>query len=349
MGLKASFPVEYYQGIWVVAELNEAGLPTEGSLEALAAAKTLSQRKQSVISSILLSSTAQDTTQAETLLCQHGADQLFSIKHELLGHYQVELFTKAVSDLIIEKHPQIVLAGTSFNTRDYFPRVAVRAKAGLASDCVQLDVTEAGALEATHATYGANLLAQITFPTSRPQMATLRAKAFAKLPAETDRSPNVETIAPQLSADMAHTKLVEVIKAEGKAGKKLEEAEIVVSGGRGLKGPENFHLVESLAQALGAAVGASRAVVDAGWRPHSEQVGQTGKTVTPQLYFALGISGAIQHQVGMNASKIIIAINKDGDAPIFELADFGIVGDVFEIVPRLTQTLKEQNLMVSAG
>jgi electron transfer flavoprotein alpha subunit len=222
--------------------------------------------------------------------------------------------------------------------------VAAKTQAGLAPDCIALAVNGQGQIEVTRPSYGENMWAKVVCPSSRPQMITTRAKAFAKQAPDASCSADVQTVTPNLSADMVHTKLIDRVKGETKTGKKLEEAEIIVSGGRGLKGPENFHLVEGLAEALGAAIGASRAVVDAGWRPHSEQVGQTGKTVSPQLYIALGISGAIQHQVGMSSSKMIVAINKDADAPIFEIADFGIVGDVFEIAPLLTKAIKEQNL-----
>lgn len=347
MGANAPLPADQYKGIWVIAELNEAGGLSDVSLEALVAAKKIAQSNPDEITAILLSSPSQDTTQAEATLAYHGADQVLSVKHELLQQYQVELYTQTISTLILEKHPNVVLSGATSTSRDYLPRVAAKVRGGLAPDCVDLTINAQGQVEVTRPTYGENLLAKVVTPQARPQMITVRAKAFVKQEANTSRAVNTQTITPSLSADMAHTKLVEMVKGESKTGKKLEEAEIVVSGGRGLKGPENFHLVENLAEALGGAVGASRAVVDAGWRPHAEQVGQTGKTVSPQLYVALGISGAIQHQVGMSSSKLIVAINKDADAPIFELADFGIVGDVFEIAPLLTKALKEQNLAAS--
>lgn len=347
MTLHASLPVENYKGIWVIAELTETGMPTEGTLEAFAAAKQVASKTNDEISAVLLSSPDQDTMAAEAQLAQYGADNVYSLKHAVLQQYQVELYTKAISDLIQAKNPSVVFLPASALTRDYAPRIAVRVQGGMVPEAVALEVLEQGTLEVTRPTYAENMLARVSFQQSRPQVVTLRAKAFAKPAPDSSKAVNSETITPELSADMAHVRLVDVVKGGTKTGKKLEEAEIVVSGGRGMKGPENFHIVEELAQALGAAVGASRAVVDAGWRPHSEQIGQTGKTVNPQLYFALGISGAIQHQVGMNSSRFIVAINKDGDAPIFEIADFGIVGDVFEITPALTKTIKEQNLAAS--
>ncbi len=335
MGAQSPLPNANYSGLWVVAEINASGMPTEGTLEALAAASSLNQD----ITAITLSAPNQDTSPLEAELAHHGAHQVISLKHELLENYQVEAYSKALSDLINERHPSMILISASTTSKDYAPRVAAKTRSGMASDCVSLAMGADNTLTVTRYIYGANMLAEVTFP-RRPQLVLLRPKAFTKTQPDASKTASVETVTPNLSADMAHTRLVKVEKAEAKAGKNLQDAEVIVSGGRGLKGPENFHLVESLAQALGGAVGATRAVVDAGWRPHAEQVGQTGKTVSPQLYVALGISGAIQHQVGMNSSKIIVAINKDPDAPIFEIADFGIVGDVFEIVPALTQALK---------
>jgi electron transfer flavoprotein alpha subunit len=265
------------------------------------------------------------------------------VTHDELKAYQVERYMQALTALIQAKSPSIVITGANSTSRDYLPRLAVKTGGGLLPDCIALNVAN-GQVEATHPTYGENMLATLVCPGARPQLISIRAKQFAKPQPDTGKSPSVEAIPATVGSEPQRVKLMQVLQGETKAGKKLEDAEIVVSGGRGLKGPENFTIVEGLADALGGAVGASRAVVDAGWRPHAEQVGQTGKTVSPQLYFAVGISGAIQHQVGMSSSRMIIAINKDADAPIFELADFGIVGDVLEIVPLLTQTLKAQNL-----
>lgn len=339
--------IENYKGIWVVAELGDKGILLDTTLETLAAAKDLAKTVNEEITAILISAQSQDTTQAEAFLCHYGADRVLSIKHELLREYQVELYTQALSDIILAKHPNIVLASSSSTTRDYMPRVAVRIKTGLLPDAIDLKVNSQNQIEVTRPTYGENVLAKAVIPSKRPQMITIRPKAYEKPECDSSRPVDSEVITPELTADIARTKRIEVLKGETKTGKKLEEAEVIVSGGRGLKGPENFYLVEELAGALGAAIGASRAVVDAGWRPHAEQVGQTGKIVSPQVYFALGISGAIQHQVGMCSSKIIVAINKDADAPIFDIADFGIVGDIFEVVPTLTKMIKEQNLTAS--
>lgn len=347
MTRKAPLPLESYQGIMVIAELNESGNPVEVTLEALSAARMLAETSGQEVTAVVLSGPSLDTTGAEAVLTHYGADQVLSVKHDLLAQYQVEAWTRAVAGLIEARHPNVVLMGATSTSRDFMPRVAARTGGGIAPDCTGLELNAQGQLEVTRPVYAENMLAKVVIPEARPQIATVRAKAFEKADPDTSRAVNTETVTPELLADMIHTRLVEVVKGETKTGKKLEEAEIIVSGGRGLKGPENFHLVEELAQVLGAAVGASRAVVDAGWRPHSEQVGQTGKTVSPQLYVALGISGAIQHQVGMASSKLIVAVNKDPDAPIFDIADFGVVGDVFQIVPLLTKALKSQNMAAS--
>jgi electron transfer flavoprotein alpha subunit len=219
--------------------------------------------------------------------------------------------------------------------KDLAPRVAARVGAGLVSDVVKLGV-DGGRLKARRPMYAGKAFATVEW-TGEPQMATLRPNVFPLSPPEAARK--FETVTP--SVDVANQR-AKVVKVEATASGKIEltEAQIIVSGGRGLKGPENFKLVEELAAALGAAVGASRAIVDAGWVDHHFQVGQTGKTVSPSLYIAAGISGAIQHLAGMSSSKVIVAINKDPDAPIFKVADYGIVGDVFEILPRLTEAVK---------
>lgn len=222
--------------------------------------------------------------------------------------------------------------------------MAIRVNGGLVSLANQVRWNEQKQLEATKACYAEAVFASVACQGNGPQMAIIRGKAYDAPASQAGKTAAIEVATPNLSSVQPRTKLVSVVKPEVK-GKKLEEAEVVVSGGRGLKGPENFHIVEELADVMGAAVGASRAVVDAGWRPHSEQVGQTGKTVNPKVYVALGIHGAIQHLVGMNNSQHIIAINNNPDAPIFTIADFGVVGDALQIGPLLTKALKERNLV----
>lgn len=228
----------------------------------------------------------------------------------------------------------VVLLAANATGKDVAPRVAVRLEAGLLADCIALN-GDGGSVEATRPVYAGKALVRVmaTTPTT---VATLRPNVFTAK-AGASASVSVTDFAPSIDASMRSSTITGVAKNEGALD--VAEADIIVSGGRGLKGPEHFHLVEELAKSLGAAVGASRAVVDAGWRPHREQVGQTGKTVSPTMYVACGISGAVQHLAGMSSSKIIVAINKDKEAPIFKVADYGLVGDVFEILPKLTQKI----------
>jgi electron transfer flavoprotein alpha subunit len=227
--------------------------------------------------------------------------------------------------------------------RDLAPRVAARLGVGLAADCTAIEA-EGGKLVATRPVYAGKAVQKVAFPKT-PAIVSLRPKVFAALAGDGRAAATVEALNVEFDPAKARAQVVKVVaSAAGKAD--LTEAEIIVSGGRGLKGPENFAMIEALAEALGATVGASRAVVDAGWRPHSDQVGQTGKTVSPKLYVAVAISGAIQHLAGMSSSRCIVAINKDPEAPIFKVADYGLVGDAFEVVPALTEAVKRLNAHV---
>ena len=267
----------------------------------------------------------------------YGADRVWTVDHELVARYQPESFVACVLEAVKKASAQVVLFPASAMGRDLAPRVAGRLGAGLASDCTALD-WQGGALVATRPVYAGKAISTVKIAGS-PALASLRPRAFPQMERRPGTSAAVEVLGITLDASRARVRTIEVGASEG-GRVDLTEAEIIVSGGRGLRGPENFHLIEELAEALGGTVGASRAVVDAGWRPHAEQVGQTGKTVSPKLYVAVGISGAIQHLAGMSSSRCIVAINKDPEAPIFKVADYGIVGDAFEIVPALTEALK---------
>lgn len=265
----------------------------------------------------------------------YGIDKVLVATHEVCNHYIPEAYLAACSAAIKQIEPQIVLFTASSTGKDLAPRVATSCHAGLATDCTEVAIVD-GKLEVVRPVYAGKAFQTIAF-NSGIQMASLRPNVFTPRESKPGSSASVEDI--RFEAGKINTVFKE-FKPTGGEKVELLEAPIVVSGGRGLKGPENFHLVEELAETLGAAVGASRAVVDAGWRPHAEQVGQTGKTVSPDLYIAVAISGAIQHLAGMSSSKVIVAINKDKDAPIFTKADYGIVGDAFEIVPRLIEELR---------
>lgn len=320
--------------IWVIAELIDGAL-TETTQECLTPARRLGDKLGKPVT-VVIPTDGKTTGNAAQQAGQLGANQVILVQHDLLATYQGQLFTNALAELVASKQPTAILIPATSTGLDYAPRLAIKTKGALISNALEVD----DALEVTQATFAEALLSTVK-ANATPQIVTIKKKAFPKPEANAGASATSEAFTPNLSADMAKTKLVET-KAVGGGKKKLEEADIIVSGGRGLKEADQFVLVEKLAESLGAAVGASRAVVDAGWRPHAEQVGQTGKTVRPKVYIALGISGALQHLVGMSSSKTIIAINRDENAPIFKIADFGVVGDVFEIVPALTEAIQKE-------
>jgi electron transfer flavoprotein alpha subunit len=267
-------------------------------------------------------------------LTAQGADRVVVFDDPAFGSYATESYARALAQATSEAKPSVVLVPFTAMGKDLAPRVAAKIGAGLVSDCVALEVKD-GRLIARRPMYAGKAYATVEW-TAEPQMATLRPNVFPLGPKDASRPVDLVRGA----ADASARAKVTGVSATSQGKVQLSEAQIIVSGGRGLKGPENFHLVESLAEALGAAVGASRAIVDAGWVDHQLQVGQTGRTVSPSLYVACGISGAIQHLAGMSSSKYIVAINKDKDAPIFKVADYGIVGDLFEVLPRLTEAAK---------
>lgn len=264
----------------------------------------------------------------------YGISKVVHLKNVDLVNYSPSGYRDAILNYATEVDADyIMLANTSLG-KDLAPRLAVKIGAGCLMDCVKLD-TSSGELTATRPVYAGKALVDVKFNSGK-KVITIRPNVFKAQPSE---NSSVDVTVNEVSSPNLKTRVVEFKKSEGKLD--VAEADIIVSGGRGMKGPENFYLIEELADSLGAAVGASRAVVDAGWRPHGEQVGQTGKTVSPSLYVACGISGAIQHLAGMSSSKYIVAINKDKDAPIFNIADYGIAGDVFDILPALTEEIKK--------
>jgi len=267
-------------------------------------------------------------------LASYGADRVVVFDDAALGTYATEAWARALAQAIAESKPSIVLLPFTAIGKDLAPRVAAKIGAGLASDCVAFEV-KGGKLVARRPIYAGKAYATVEW-SSEPQMATLRPNVFPLGQPDASRKADVA----RATVDATSRARVAAVKATSAGKVQLTEAQVIVSGGRGLKGAEHFHLVEGLAEAMGAAVGASRAVVDAGWVDHQMQVGQTGKTVSPTLYVACGISGAIQHLAGMSSSKCIVAINKDADAPIFKVANYGIVGDVFEVLPKLTEAAK---------
>jgi electron transfer flavoprotein alpha subunit len=268
-------------------------------------------------------------------VAKYGIKKIYHYKNTELNNYSTSAYSEIISNFAKEiSADHLFFANTSLG-KDLAPHVAAKIDAGIIMDAISLKF-ENNEIIAVRPIYAGKALIDVKLSAEK-KVYTLRANVFKALPRENEQSP--EVIVKEVSSPDLKNRVIEIKKSEGKLD--VAEADIIVSGGRGLKGPENFHLVEELAQALEGAVGASRAVVDAGWRPHREQVGQTGKTVSPSLYIACGISGAIQHLAGMSSSKYIVAINKDKEAPIFSIADYGITGDVFEILPALTEEIKK--------
>jgi electron transfer flavoprotein alpha subunit len=317
-------------GILTFAEHRDGAL-RRASLEAVSEAKRLSAALGGPVTAVVIGSGVEGLA-AE--LGAYGADVVHVFDQPELGHYATEPFARALAQAAQESGATAVLVPFTAMGKDLAPRVAARLKAGLVSDCVSLTAKD-GKLEARRPVYAGKAYATVTWK-GGPFLASLRPNVFALGTRDAAHAATVK----KGSVDASARARVAKVEAASAGKVELTEAQVIVSGGRGLKGPENFHLVESLAAAFGAAVGASRAVVDAGWVDHQMQVGQTGKTVSPTLYIACGISGAIQHLAGMSSSKVIVAINKDADAPIFKVANYGLVGDVFEILPRLTTAAK---------
>lgn len=331
-----SFPE--YKNVWVFMETFEDE-PKNVGMELLGQAKQLADKLQEKVGAVVICENPDKAVQAAG---EYGADEIYVVSGEQYRHFNTETYSYALTELIQKHKPSAILIGATHNGRDLGSRTAVRVHTGLTADCTGLDIDqESGNVAYTRPAFGGNLMATILCAGTRPQMGTIRPGAFKKGIPEIGRKGHVNVESIHVPEETIVTKLLDFIKVEQVGGLQLEDAEIVVSGGRGLGKPENFKVIEELANALGGAVGASRAAVDAGWIPHVQQVGQTGKTISPKLYIACGISGAIQHLAGMNSSEFIIAINKDPEAPIFNAADIGIVGDLFEVVPALTKKVLE--------
>lgn len=329
--------LEAYEGIWVFAEVRNAKVATV-SLELLGEARRLAEDLKAAVTSVLLGHGVEGLCRT---LIAHGADRVILAQDPELQHYRTEPYAEVLTSLIAEHKPAICLFGATTVGRDLAPQVATRVGTGLTADCTGLDIDpETGLLRQTRPAFGGNIMATILCPDHRPQMATVRPRVMKQLPPDASRRGEVLEVKPVLSKRSISKQILDVLVETAQAAN-LEEANIIVSGGRGLGKPENFSIIRELADVLGGCVGASRAAVDAGWIHPSHQVGQTGKTVAPRLYIACGISGAIQHLAGMSGSEIIVAINKDPDAPIFQVATYGIVGDLFQVVPRLTARLRK--------
>jgi len=329
--------ISEYKGVCIVAE-GKKGIIQPVTYELLGKGRELADRLDVQLSSILIGENMKDKTDE---LIHRGADRVYLVDSPKLTHYQDEPYTNVIIELMKEYKPEIVLCGATSTGRSLISRVAVRLKTGLTADCTGLDIDEEKRLLLqTRPAFGGNIMATIMCQNHRPQMATVRHKVMKEAEVDTKRKGEVIKKDYPDKLLQSRTKTIDVVEEE-KERVNLSEADFIVSGGRGLGCPENFSVIQELADTLGAAVGASRAAVDANWISYSHQVGQTGKTVCPKIYIACGISGQIQHLAGMSSSDIIIAINKDPDAPIFTVATYGIVGDLFNIVPALAKKIKE--------
>jgi electron transfer flavoprotein alpha subunit len=328
--------LEDYRNVWVFAE-QRGGMLTRVARQLLGKARELADTLGAKAVAVLMGHNVD--TLAEELIWA-GADEVLLADHEMLENYRTDAYTKVVSNLIQQKKPEIVLFGATHIGRDLAPRVAQRVYSGLTADCTGLDIDDSERLLLqTRPAFGGNIMATIACPRHRPQMSTVRPGVMHALPEDKHRTGEITRVEVDLSESDLMTTILEIVK-ETKRMVDLEAAKVIVTGGRGVAGPDGFKLIEQLATALGGAVGASRAAVDSGWIPHDHQVGQTGKTVHPELYIACGVSGAIQHQAGMKDAKYIIAINKDPSAPIFQIADFGVVGDLYKVIPALVKEIE---------
>lgn len=324
-----------YKGIWVLAEQREGEL-LNVSIELVGEARRLAKKKEAEVAAVLVGESL--SGQAEKLIAR-GADKVYLLENEELKNYRTEPYTQVISDLIEKEKPETVLIGATNNGRDLGPRLAARLNTGLTADCTKLDIdSEKEILLQTRPAFGGNLMATIVCPEHRPQMATVRPGVMMELEKDSNRTGEIIRFQPEIEEKNMITKIKDIIK-EPKTSINLENANIIVAGGRGVGCPENFNLIEKLAETVDGEVGASRAVVDEGWIRKEHQVGQTGKTVKPTLYIACGISGAIQHKAGMQNSDYIIAINKDPEAPIFDICDYGIIGDLKEVIPDLIEEI----------
>ena len=330
--------------LWVFVETNQDGTARKVGLELLNPGRRLADQQGGKLVAVVL---AEDTTLAVKAVLPLGADTVMTITGAPYRQFNTEVYTAALCYLLQKYQPQTFLLGATSNGRELAPRISSRLQTGLTADCTQLHLDESGLVAWTRPAFGGNIMAEILCPKHRPQMGTVRPGVF-KLPAVTAKRG--EVIAESFPFDLPLNKLqvVQVIN-EVSSLVDLEGAEIIVAGGRGVGSAQGFQVLRTFAETIGAEIGASRGAVDAGWIPHAHQVGQTGKSVSPRLYIACGISGAAQHLAGIGSAEIVLAINQDPNAMIFKIADYGIVGDLFEVLPLLAQELRSRLGSASSG
>lgn len=324
--------------LWVFIETDDGGKAKNVGIELLTPGRDLAAKQGGALVAVVIGNQVDSAVDEAK---RHGAETIIIVEGEEYAHYTTDAYVIALNALVEKYGPTSILIGASNNGRDLAPRLSCRLKTGLTADCTALDIDEeSGNVAWTRPAFGGNLMATIMCPDNRPQIGTVRPGVFKKSEAA---NMEAELIREEIhvEAERIRTQVLEMIQDMSDENVDLEGAEIIVSGGRGVGGPDGFEPIRALAAELGATVGASRAAVDAGWISHAHQVGQTGKTVGPKLYIACGISGAIQHLAGMSGSDVIVAINKDANAPIFSVADYGVVGNLFEVLPVLTKELKK--------
>ncbi|MDE5940274.1 MAG: electron transfer flavoprotein subunit alpha/FixB family protein [Lachnospiraceae bacterium] len=341
--------LEEYKGVYVFAQQVDNEISSI-AFELLGKAKDLAKDLNTDVTAVLLGSGVKGLADQ---LAEYGADKVIVVDDPELKDYRTEPYAHALASVINKYKPEIMLVGATAIGRDLGPRVSARVATGLTADCTVLEIGDFplqavpgqeqlhNQLLMTRPAFGGNTIATIACPYNRPQMATVRAGVMQKIDPIKGAKANVEEFNPGFTPDNKYVEILDIVKSVAETVD-IMDAKILVSGGRGVGSPENFKILEDLAEVLGGTVSCSRAVVDSGWKPKDLQVGQTGKTVRPNVYFAIGISGAIQHVAGMEESDIIVAINKDADAPIFDVADYGVVGDLNKIVPKLTEALKAE-------
>lgn len=335
---KQEIDLSSYKGVWVFAEQREGKLMNV-AMELLGEGKKLAKDIGTEVCAILCGEHVENLTEQ---LFSYGADKVYLADHKELKNYRTDAYTKVIYEAITLYKPEIVLLGATHIGRDLGPCLAVRCNTGLTADCTKLEIDpEDKKLKQTRPAFGGNLMATIVCPNHRPQMSTVRPGVMEKAKYVERREGELVRLDVHFREGDIRTKLTQIVKTAGEIAS-LTDAEIIVSGGMGLGGPKGFDLLKKLAKQLGGTIGASRACVDAGWIEHSYQIGQTGTTVRPKIYFACGISGAIQHLAGMLDSAFIVAINKNESAPIFEVADYGIVGDLYEVLPAIIEELRKQ-------
>jgi electron transfer flavoprotein alpha subunit len=324
-----------YRGIWVFIEVKD-GAVAPVSLELLGAGRQLAEKRGSVLAGVLI---GEGISELANTVFEYGADTVYVYDAEIYKEYRTEPYMHALMACCNKYKPEVILYGATSTGKDLASAVATDLPTGLTADTTILDIDETGLLHASRPAFGGNIMATILCKNYRPQMATVRPKVMKALSPVPGRRGELVEESIDLKEEDIRTKVVEIIR-ETKKKVRIDEADIIVAGGKGLGSEKGFHLIHQFAEVIGAAVGASRDVVEAGWIEHHHQVGQTGVTVTPKIYFAIGISGAIQHLVGMQNSGLIIAINNDPAAPIFGSCHYGIVGDAFEVVPILIEEFK---------